>query len=522
MLKKNLFLLLLVLLAPCFGAVQELTVGFGSGDAKDLDPQTNTSNSEGHVIRNLFEGLVIKDPRTADPIPGIALDWKVSKDGKKYTFNLNPKAKWSDGTPVTAEDMVYSWTRLLEPKTAAENATFAYNILNGKEFNQGKLKDASKLGLKALSPTVFEVTLDKTVPYFIRLISHYNFYPVPKKAIEKYGIKWTRPENMISNGPFILKSWELNKGITIVKNPQYWEKDKVQLEKVHFLVLNSETEEKMFRAGKLHSVAEIPMEKIPYWEKEGKDVFHRSLLLGTYFYWMNVNKAPLDNLLVRRALNLAIDRNKITHLVTKGNQLEATAFVPPGCGGYQPVPVLPKDGSEIKKAQKYLAQAGYRDGKGFPKIQLIYNTNSNIKKIAEATQAMWKENLNIDVEIVNMEWKVLLDTMSQKDYFIGRASWTADYNDPTTFLNLFLSHAENNNAGWKNAEFDKWMSESEVEMSPKKRLELLKRAEAVLLSELPVLPIYYFTRFTLRSPKVMGWYENVEEVHPLKEVYLKD
>ncbi len=519
--KKNLFLVFF-LVSTAFSAVQELNVGFGSGDAKDLDPQLNTSNSEGHVIRNLFEGLVTKDPQTAAPVPGLALSWKIAKDGKKITFNLNPKAKWSDGSALTAEDMVYSWRRLLDPKTAAENASFAFSILNAKNFNQGKEKDPTKLGIKAVNAITFEVTLEKPVPYFIALVSHYNFYPVPKAAIEKHGAKWTRPENMISNGPFILKSWESNKVITIVKNPQYWEKEKVQLEKINFYVLNAETEEKMFRTGKLHSVAEIPMEKIPYWEKEGKDTFKKSLLLGNYFYWMNVHKAPLDNLLVRRALNLAIDREKITKFVTKGNQEPATGFVPPGCGGYKPVPVLPKDGSDIAKAKKYLAQAGFRDGKGFPKIQLIYNTNNNIKKIAEATQAMWKENLNIDVELVNMEWKVLLDTMSQHDFSIIRTSWTADYNDPTTFLNLFLSQSENNHGGWKNPEFDKWMSESEVEMSPHKRMELLKRAEAVLLSEVPIIPIYYFTRFTLRSPKVVGWYDNVEDVHPLKEVYLKD
>lgn len=521
MFKKILFLVFFTV-SFAFSAVQEIHIGNGQGDPKDLDPQTNTSNEEGHIIRNLFEGLVSKDPKTADPIPGLALNWKISKDGKQIVFNLNPKAIWSDGTPVTADDFVYSWTRFLDPKLAAENAAFGYAILNGRAYNQGKEKDPKKLGLKALNPTTFQVTLEKAVPYFIRLVSHYNFYPVPKHTIEKYGAKWTRPENMVSNGPFILSKWETNKVVTLVKNPKYWDKEKVQLEKMHFYVLTPDTEEKMFRSGKLHSVYELPMDKIPYWEKEGKGVFHRSLYLGNYFYWMNVHKAPLDNLLVRRALNLAIDREKITKFVTKGNQDPATAFVPPGCGGYQPVPVLPKDGSEIKKAQKYLAQAGFREGKGFPKIQLLYNTNENIKKIAEATQGMWKENLGIEVELVNVEWKVLLDTLNQKDFHIGRASWTADYNDPTTFLNLFLSFSENNHAGWKNAEYDKWMKESEVELSPKKRIDLLKRAEAVLLSELPIIPIYYFTRSTLRSPKVVGWFDNAEDARSLKEVYLRD
>lgn len=513
---------LFFLVTSAFSAVQDIQIGNGPGDPKDLDPQIVTSNNEGHIIRNLFEGLVVKDPQTAEPVPGVALSWKISKDGKLYQFKLNPKAKWSDGTPVTAEDFVYSWTRLLDPKTAAQAAFLAYGIQNAQDFNTGKLKDPKKLGLKAVSPQVFEVTLEKSVPYFLQLVSHYNFYPVSKASIEKHGVKWSRPENMISNGPFILSKWETNKVITLKKNPHYWEKEKVQLETVNFYNLKPETEEKMFRTGKLHSISEVPIDLIPYWEKDKTGSFHKKPYLGVYYYWFNITKPPLDNLLVRRALNLAIDREKITKFVTKGNQEPATAFVPPGCGGYEGKPVLPKDGHEIDKAKKYLAQAGFRDGKGFPKIQLAYNTNENIKKIAEATQAMWKENLGIDVELVNMDWKVLLDTIAQKDYFIGRTSWTADYNDPTTFLNMFLSFSDANHSGWKNAEFDKWMNESENEMSPKKRIELLKRAETVLMSELPMLPIYYFTRFTLRTPKVVGWYDNVEDVHPLKEVFLKD
>ncbi len=516
--------LLVLLFSTChlFAAVQEIHIGNGGGDVKDLDPQMTTANEEGNIIRNLFEGLVVKDPKTADPVPGVALKWTTSKDGKKFTFQLNPNAKWSDGTPVTANDFVYSWTRLLDPKTASENAVLAHAILNGKEFNQGKEKDPKKLGLKAVSPTVFEVTLSKPVPYFIRLISHFIFYPVPQKAIEKSGAKWTRPENIVSNGAFAMSKWETNKVVTIKKNPHYWDKEKVQLEAAHFYPLKSETEEKMFRVGKLHVVYEIPTDLLPTWEKDKTGSFHRSSVLGVYYYWFNVNKPPFDNLLVRRALTLAIDREKLTKFVTKGNQAAATAFVPPGCGGYQPKPILPKDGSDIAKAKKFLAQAGYRDGKNFPKVQLIYNTNSNIKKIAEATQAMWKENLGVDIEIVNMEWKVLLDTTHQKNFGMARASWTADYNDPTTFLNLFLSYSDSNQSGWKNDEYDRWMKEADVELSPHKRFELIKRAEAVLLAELPVLPIYYYNRSALRSPKVAGWYTNVEDVHPLKEVYIKD
>jgi oligopeptide transport system substrate-binding protein len=516
------FILIFAFLSwAALGAEQILQIGNGA-EPKDLDPQVVTGNPEGHILRNLFEGLVVKDPRTAEPREGVSEMWKFSKDGTQITFLLRQNATWSDGSPLTAEDFVYSWTRLLSPSTAAEGAFQAYAIKNGEEFNKGKITDAKQLGLRAIDARTFQVTLKYPVPYFIRLISHYNFYPVPRKAIEKHGSAWTRAGNLVSNGPFLLEKWEVNKVISLKKNPKYWDVGQVKLESVNFHATKSDVEEKLFRTGKLHSISEIPVDRVPYWAAEGKDVFHKSAYLGNYFYWFNVNHPPLDNPLVRKALNLAIDRGRITKYVTKADQAPATAFVPPGCGGYIPKPILPTDGSRIAEAKTLLAKAGYPGGKGFPKIELLYNTNENLKKIAEATQAMWKENLGIEVQLLNQEWKVYLENMNQRNFQMARAGWTADYNDPNTFLNLFLSDADENHAGWKSEKYDTLMKKADREMNQRRRLDLLKKAEAILLDELPVLPVYYYTRLTLRSPKVKGWYDNVEDAHPLKEVYLVD
>lgn len=498
-----------------------LNIGNGA-EPKDLDPHNTTGVPEFHITQNLFEGLVGKDPKTLDPVPGVATHWDVSKDGKKYTFHLRPDARWSNGDAVTADDFVYSWTRLLKPETAAEYAYQAHYIVNGKEFNSGKLKDASKLGIKAVDAHTLEVTLVNPTPFFLALVYHHSLYPVHRATIEKFGPKWTRPENMVSNGAFKLAKWEMNKVITLVPNPHYWARKSVKLEEVNmYPVENADTEEKMFRSKLLHITEQVPLEKLPYWQEDKTGVFQTGPYLGSYFYWFNCKKAPLNNKLVRQALVLAIDREQIVKYVTKGHQLPATMFVPPGVVNYDSVSRLPKDLGQVERAKKLLAQAGYGPGgKPFPKLEILYNTMEGHKKIAQAIQEMWKNNLGIEVSLINQEWKVYLSSMHTHNFEIGRQGWIGDYNDANTFLDLFETGNGNNLGQYSNPKYDQVMATAAKEKDLTKRAKILNQAEEIILDDVPVLPIYIYTRNYLKRESVQGWYPNIEDLHPLRYVSL--
>jgi len=501
-------------------ATQVINIGNGA-EPRDLDPQTVTGVPEHHILLNIFEPLVGKDPKTLEPIPAVAESWKLSKDGKVYTFKLRTNAKWSNGQPVTAQDFIYAWTRLLTPATGAEYAYQGYYIKNGKDFYSGKIKDRSQIGLKAPDPYTLEVTLENPTPFFLSLLYHHSLYPVHEATVQKHGQRWTRPENIVTNGAFTVDKWEMNKIIRLKKNPHYWDKDKVALTEVNFYPTeNLDTEEKMFRSKELHVTNEIPLEKIPSWQKDKTGVYQQYPYLGVYYYWINVTKPPLNNKLLRKALALALDRERIIKFVTRKGEMPAAAFTPPGTAGYFAKPRLPTDGREIARAKELLAQAGYPDGKGLAPIEILYNTHAGHKKIAEAIQQMWKQNLNVQVRLFNQEWKVYLDSQRTKNYQIARAGWIGDYNDPNTFLDLFLTGGGNNNAGWSNKTYDDLIAQAAKELNPKKRLEIFQQAEDILLDELPVIPIYIYTRAYLKDTSVMGWHPNIEDIHPLKFVSL--
>ncbi|MFM8316600.1 MAG: peptide ABC transporter substrate-binding protein [Deltaproteobacteria bacterium] len=517
------FVILSILIGIPLGSAQSavpqiLNLGNG-GEPKDLDPHITTGVPEFHILMNLLEGLVNKDPKTLTPIPGVAEKWKLSKDGKTYTFSLRKNAKWSNGEPVTAQDFIYSWTRLLKAETASEYAYQGFYIKNGKAFNEGKIKDPAQLGIKAIDLYTLEVQLENPTPFFLSLLFHHSLYPVHRATIEKFGSRWTRPENFVGNGAFILSKWEINKVVSVKPNPYYWDKGIIKLTEANFYPIDKhETEEKMFRAKNLHSVDDLPLEKLPLWQKDSSGVFKTHPYLGTYYYWFNCNKAPLNNKKVRQALTLAIDRDRIVKFVTRGGQVPATMFTPPGTGGYQPQARLPKDGSQFAKAKQLLKEAGFPDGKGLPTIEILYNTSDNHKKIAEAIQQMWKETLGIDATLFNQEWKVYLDNQHTKNYMVSRAGWIADYNDPNTFLDMFVTNGGNNHSGYSNATYDQLIEAAKKETNPKKRFAIFQKAEDILLEDLPIMPIYIYSRNYLLSNEVQGWHPNIEDIHPLKYI----
>jgi len=500
---------------------QVINIGNG-GEPKDLDPQIVTGVPEHHILLNMFEPLVSKDPKTLEPVPGVAESWTMSKDGKTYTFKLRQNAKWSNGEAMTAKDFVYSWTRLLTPATAAEYAQQGFYFVNGKEFNSGTLKDASKLGFKAIDDHTLEVKLNNPTPFFLGLLFHHSLHPVHKATVEKHGQHWTRPENIVTNGAFILAKWEMNKVVQLKPNPHYWDKERIVLTEANFFPIDKQdTEEKMYRAGDLHVTNEVPLEKITGWQKDQSGAYQQHPYLGTYFYWVNVNKAPTNNKLVRKALALGFDRERIVKFVTRGGQLPGTMFTPPGTGGFQPKSQMPADLSRLQEAKDLLKQAGFPEGKGLPPIEILYNTHDGHKKIAEALQQMWKQNLGIDVKLFNQEWKVYLDSQRNHNFQLSRAGWIGDYNDPTTFLDMFQSGIGLNHAGYANKAYDKIIADAAKEQDKEKRLALFQKAEDLLLEDLPVLPIYIYTRVYLKNPIVQGWHPNIDDVHPLKYVSLK-
>jgi len=503
-------------------AATKQVIRIGNGvEPKDLDCHKVTGVPEDVLLRQLFEPLVARAAKDLHPIPGVAEKWTISKDGKEYTFKLRANAKWSNGEPVVAQDFVDGWRRLLDPKTASEYAYYGYYLKNGEAINTGKIKDPSQLGAKAINATTLQVTLEHPTPYFLALLDHYTYYPIYLKTIQKNGDRWTRPENFVGNGAYKLQTWEINKVITMIKSPTYWDAANVKIDEASFYPIdNLDTEEKMFRTKQLDVTREIPPEKLPSWQKDKSGVFISADYLGVYYFRLNVTKGVLKDKRVRRALNLAIDRSRIVKFVARGNQEPAQAYTPPGTGGYQPAKVLPSDGSGFAEAKKLLAEAGYPGGKNFPLIEILYNTQEIHKKLAEAVQAMWKENLGINVGIVNQEWKVYLNSMKTLNYDVARSGWIGDFNDPDTFLVNFTSTNGNNQTGYANPVYDKFVFDSQKEQDQKKRFALFAKAEAQLLEDLPVVPIYIWRRNYLKAKNVQGWEPNIQDLHSLKDVWI--
>lgn len=502
---------------------QVLHLGNGA-EPSDLDPQITTGVPEDQIESALFEGLTAPDPKTLQPEPGVAESWKISADGKTYTFKIRANAKWSNGDKLTAKDFVYSWQRILEPALASEYAYMLYYIDKAEEYNTSKEKDFSKVGVKAQNDQTLEVRLKNSTPFFLSLLSHHSTYPVHKATIEKFGkmeargTQWTRPGNLVSNGPFTLKQWDMNKVVALAKNENYWDAAAVKLKGVNFYPTDSQqTEEKMFRSGELHHTNEVPLAKIETYKKENPTALRIDPYLGTYFYRVNVTKKPFDNVLVRKALAMAIDRNAIVKRVTKGGQIPAEAFTPPELAGYTANAKLPYD---VAQAKKLLAQAGYANGKGFPTTELLFNTSETHKTIAEAVQQMWRRDLNIDITLVNQDWKVYLDSQKQLNYQLSRSAWIGDYLDPNTFLDMFVTGGGNNNTGWSNKEYDVLIKKAGETKDANARLVFFQKAEEILLDEAPIMPVYTYTRVYLQRPEVRGWYANIQDRHPLKYVYL--
>jgi len=490
-------------------------------DVQTLDPALMTGQPEGRIASSIFEGLTSRSATAAEILPGVARSWDISEDGFRYTFHLRDCA-WSDGTPITARDFLYSWKRTLDPATGGTYyAYMLFYVRGAEEFNSGRIADFSKVGVKAVDDKTLEVELKQPTPFFLYITSFQTLMPVKRDCIEEHGDLWTRPGNIVSNGPFLLREWSPSVRIRLVKNPFYWDRDNVKLNVVDVLPTENEnTAFDIYIAGQADWVdaAGIPWHLIDILKT--RPDFHTYTALLTYFYRFNVTRHPFTDMRVRKALNLAVDKKRIVDKIFHAIHHPATVLVPPVMPHYTSPPGLPYN---PKEAARLLAEAGYPGGRGFPRVSILFNTMEAHKQIATEIQAMWKENLGIHVDLDNQEWGTYLNTESRLDYFISRGGWIADYPDPNTFLDMFVTNGGNNKTGWSSPRYDSLIAEAGSERDQGKRMEIFREAEKILVvDEMPIMPIYFNVMINLYDgDRIGGIYPNPLDDHPLKYIFIK-
>ena len=514
---------------PVDSGLEKQIYHHGNGsEPQGIDPHIVTGVPEHHILISLCEGLTIPNPNPKDSngyIPGTAESWSISEDGKEYIFKLNKNAKWSNGEPVTADDFVWSWKRILTASLGSQYPDMLYYLEGAYEYHNGLTNNFDEVGVKALDTHTLKVNLKNPTPFFIGLLSHYSTWPVHKETVLKYGDiddrngEWTRPGNFVCNGPFQLKTWELNNKIVVEKNPYYYDASMVRLNEIHYYpVSNVMTEDRMFRAGQLHLTSSFPTQKCPMYIEEKNPTFKIDPYMGTYFYRINTENKALSDVRVRKALAYSIDRKLLVDKVTQCGQIPAYSFTPPGSNGYQPSTEIPYDPI---LAKELLAAAGYSPENPFPKLEILFNTNEGHRKVALAIQQMWQNELGIEVELVNQDWKVYLSREMVGDFQISRAGWIGDYEDPNTFLDLMRPNRGNNKTGWEDMDFDALIEKANTINNQKERYELLNKAEKILIENMPVIPLYTYVRVYQLSSDVKGFYPHILDHHHPKFIYLE-
>jgi oligopeptide transport system substrate-binding protein len=493
-------------------------------DPVDADPHIVTGIAEMKLLYALFEPLVMIDPDTLRPRPALAERWEVSPDALVYTFHLRPAAKWSNGDPVVAQDCVDAWRRFLTPSLAADYANQLYCIKNAEAFRKGTA-DFSTVGIVALDAHTLRVTLERPTPYFLGLIAQPNWAPINLRAIAAHGdpyqrgSKWTRPGNLVGNGPFVLKQWTPGQRVTVDASPTYWDHANVHLRTIHFYPIDKpETQEQAFRAGQLHVTEILPLSKVAAYQHDTRKVLRTDPYLDTYFFRFNVNRPPLDDPRVRRALSLAIDRQGLAQKVLLAGQTAAPTLIPPGMPDYTP-PTRPV--TDLATARQLLVEAGYPGGKGLPPIEIVIPTKGFGPITGETVQEGWHRDLGLDVRLLQQEQKVIYAERRARNYQILLSDWLGDYFDPTTFLDLWKSDSDNNHTGWKNADYDKLLEQAARTIDPAARATILQHAEALMLDAAPIAPIYHNTHVYLVQPAVKGWRPTPLDQLDLKNVSLE-
>ena len=482
-----------------------------------LDPALITAQATSRVAYALFEGLVIFD-QEAKVQPGVAMGWEVSNGGRAYTFHLRPNACWSNGEPVTSADFVYAWRRALLPETGAEYASQFYPITNAEAFNTGKIADFNEVGVAAPDAHTLEVRLTHPTPYFLDLCAFSTFLPVHRATVEAHADWASKPAHFMGNGPYLLKEWRLFDRVRLVKNTRFWNASEVALETIDVLpAARPNTAFNLYATGAADLMLDKGLAPTPLLgELRKRPDFHSDPFLATYFVRFNAKRAPFSDNRVRRAISLALDRRALVEKITRGGEPPAESFVPPGTGGYKPPAGAQRD---PEAARRLLAEAGFPGGAGFPVVRYLYKGDSDLDRdIAVEIQGALQRELGIQMLLQPQEWTVYLALQGALDYDLCRSSWVADYNDPNTFLNMFVTGDGNNRTGWGNAVYDSLIAAAAAEPEPARRFEYFQKAERILVTdEAAVCPLYFYVGIQFYdATRLGGLSPNLLDEHPLR------
>lgn len=501
---------------------QELVRNNGS-EPSSLDPHKVESDVENNIISDLFEGLVSVSP-TGEIEPRLAEKWE-NKDNTVWTFHLRPGVTWSDGTAITAQDIVWSWQRLVSPLTASPYASYPGNmhIVNGAEIAQGK-KAPETLGVKALDDATLVVTLTQPNAAFLAMLAHPSLVPLDKVLISRYGDKWTKPEHMVTSGPYKLSQWVVNERIVAERNPRYWDNAHTVINKVTYLPISSETADvNRYKAGEIDIVYTVPINQFAQLKKTMGDQLDVSPQLATYYYEFNTTRPPFNDPRVRRALNMALDKDIIAEKVLGQGQRPAWLISQPDIGGVElhnpEYASWPRD-KRIAEAKKLLSEAGYNESHPLV-FNLLYNTSESHQRIAIAASSMWKKNLGVEAKLQNQEWKTMLDTMHTHNFDAVRYAWIADYDDAATFLNNFRTGDSENTSQYSNPAYDEALRNAAKASDTMARGKFYQQAEDLLGQDVPAIPVYHYVRTHLVKPWVGGFTPDKLGYYYSKDIYIK-
>ncbi|EGQ5282273.1 oligopeptide ABC transporter substrate-binding protein OppA [Enterobacter hormaechei] len=501
---------------------QELVRNNGSEPAS-LDPHKVESDVEFNIISDLFDGLVSVSP-AGEIQPRLAEKWE-NKDNTVWTFHLRPGITWSDGTPITAEDIVWSWQRLVDPKTASPYASYpgSMRIVNGADIAEGK-KAPESLGVKAINDTTLEVTLTQPNAAFLAMLAHPSLVPIDKVLVGRFGDKWTKPEHFVSSGAYKLSQWVVNERIVAVRNPKYWDNEHTVINKVTYLPISSEAADvNRYKAGEIDIVYTVPINQFAQLKKTLGSELDVSPQLATYYYQFNTTRPPFNDARVRKALNLALDKDIIAGKVLGQGQRPAWLISQTDIGGVKlqnpDYASWPMD-QRIAEAKKLLAEAGFNDSHPLS-FNLLYNTSESHQRIAIAASSMWKKNLGVEAKLQNQEWKTMLDTMHTHNFDAVRYAWIADYDDAATFLNTFRTGDSQNTTQYSNPDYDRALANAAKSKTAEERGKFYQQAEDLLGRDVPAIPVYHYVRTHLVKPWVGGFTPDKLGYYYTKDMYIK-
>jgi oligopeptide transport system substrate-binding protein len=488
-----------------------------------LDPGITSNSFASPFLLNLFEGLITYDMNN-NIVPALAESWAISADGTVYTFKLKRGLKWSDGSPLNARDFVYSYFRVLDPKVGSNYSVMFTDFIKGAAEYYGGTGLREQVGITAPDDNTLVLTLKGPTPFFLGILGMWTFSPVKQAVVEKDPERWTlSASTFVSNGPFKVSDIKLGESVTVVKNEHYWNAANVRLEEIQFrYILEPATALTALEAGQIDGLRTPPASETARL-KSGSDAYQSVPSFGTTYYLINRNVKPFDDVRVRRALSMAIDRQEIITNVLQSSDTPAFGFVSPGyvLNGRDFREGRPNYGlsatADVAGARRLLAEAGYPEGRGFPTIQLSHYTDRNVRNVVEVLQQMWKQNLNLNIEVSNQEWAVYYAGVQRGDYEIGAMGWGGDYLHPVTFLNVMTSGNPSNYTSYKNAEYDALVAAAQTEVDPAKAVEIMQKAEDLAMNDIAILPLYHRSVIFMMAPHVKGYY-----MTPLSHLFFRD